>query len=113
MSCTTFAHFGPEIYLEHGSVAGYGNANTGLSPHCEIYDIQFFKGCLVEGKPIGTAFSEIYWRFERDFTTLDPTSVYGGFALSLDSDQVIYGDPMLIVYSPAHWTEPEPVDSPL
>ncbi|MCD6447938.1 MAG: hypothetical protein J7L58_02685, partial [Thermoplasmata archaeon] len=113
MSCTTFAHYGPEIYLEHGAVAAYGNANTGLSPHCEIYDIQFMKGCLYEGKPIGVAFSEIYWKFERDFTTMDPTSIYGGFALNLDSDQVIYGDPMLYVYSPAHWVEPTPVESPL
>ncbi|MCD6481333.1 MAG: hypothetical protein J7L31_03555, partial [Thermoplasmata archaeon] len=113
MSCTTFAHYGPEIYLEHGAVAAYGNANTGLSPHWEIHDMQFFKRCVYEGEPIGIAYSHIYWIFERDFTTMDPTSIYGSFALNIDSDEVIYGDPMLYLYSPMHWTMPEPVDSNL
>jgi len=26
---------------------------------------------------------------------------------------VIYGDPILYIYSPMHWTMPEPVDSTL
>ncbi|RLF39674.1 MAG: hypothetical protein DRN21_03280, partial [Thermoplasmata archaeon] len=113
MSCTTFAHYGPEIYLEHGAVAAYGNANTGRTPHNEFGDMQFFQRCLYEGKPIGVAWSEFYWILERDFTTMDPASVYGGCGLIMDSDAVIYGDPLLYIYSPAHWVEPEPVDSPL
>jgi len=32
MSCTTGQHFGPNIYLEHGSALWYGNAGTGLCP---------------------------------------------------------------------------------
>jgi hypothetical protein len=113
MSCTTFAHYGPEIYLEHGSVASIGNANTGSSPLWEIHDQTFFTEALWEGKSIGHALSENYWLFDRDVTTMDPTSIYGSFSMHIDSVQVIYGDPMLYIYSPRHWVEPEPVDSAL
>ncbi|RLF32218.1 MAG: hypothetical protein DRN07_05495 [Thermoplasmata archaeon] len=110
MSCTTFAHFGPEVYLEHGAVFGFGNANTGLSPHWEVHDLYFLEKVLYEGKSVGEAYSETLWRFERDFTTMDPTSIYGSFSLVIHSDQVLYGDPTIYIYSPLHWTEPEPVD---
>ena len=113
MSCTTFAHYGPEIYLEHGSVLAIGNANTGSSPLWEIHDQMFFTGALYEGKPVGVAYSENYWLFDRDVTTMDPTSIYGSFSMYIDSVQVIYGDPMLYVYSPRHWIEPEPAESNL
>jgi len=114
MSCTTFAHFGPEIYLEHGAVAAYGNANTGLSPTNEIMDLLFFKNSLYYGLPIGEALGKVIWRFDRDYTTRDPTSIYGRCSLNdMWGQMVIYGDPMLIVYSPAHWIEPTPVDSTL
>jgi len=111
MSCTTGAHFGPLIYLEHGAVAWYGNANTGLSPAVETLDTFVFEKALHEGKPIGEAMSEVYWLIERDFTTMDPTSVYGSSSLSLDGDEILYGDPGLIIYSPADWHEPAPIDA--
>lgn len=113
MSCTTFAHFGPEIYLEHGAVAAYGNANTGSSPPNEILDLMFFKNALYYGMPIGAALGKDLWRIDRDYTTRDPTSIYGRCSIHMDSQMVIYGDPTLIVYSPAHWTEPTPIDSTL
>ena len=68
---------------------------------------------MIEGYSIGDGVSMDLWKFDRDFTTLDPTSIYGTLSLTLLSLTVLYGDPALIVYSPEHWVEPEPVDSPL
>lgn len=112
-SCTTFAHFGPEIYLEHGAVAAYGNANTGSTPPHEILNTFFMENAFYEGKPIGVAYSEVCWIIERDFTAADSSSIYGPSGVEVDGDMVIYGDPMLVVYSPQHWIEPTPIDSKL
>ena len=49
MSCTTGQHFGPEIYLEHGSALWYGNAATGLCPQADLLDDQWMTDMFVNG----------------------------------------------------------------
>ena len=69
---------------------------------------------MVYGKPIGPAFADTIWLHYRDFTTKDPTSMYGVSSLYGDEGittiQCIFGDPNLIIYSP-EWTNPTPIDS--
>ena len=118
MSCTTGHNFGPEIYLEHGAVLWYGNSNTGRSPQTDMQDSIWFEKFLVEGQSIGEAQTSILWNFDRDYTTLDPTSIYGissinegdryGDGTGLVNTWVVFGDPTLQVYNPT-WTEPVPV----
>jgi hypothetical protein len=116
-SCTTGAHFGPMIYLEHGAVLWYGNANTGRSPQSDMFDYWWFEDFLVKGLPIGEAHSKYVWLHDRDYTTGDPTSIYGVSSMDLGdrygdgeglvNTWVIFGDPLLQIYSP-QWTEPVP-----
>lgn len=108
MSCTTAQHFGPEIYLEHGSAVYYGNAATGLCPQADLLDDQWMTDMFVNGLSIGEAFSKYVWLHERDYTTQDDTSLYGTSSMQVHNIQCIYGDPTLILYSP-EWTEPIPV----
>ena len=107
-SCTTGEHFGPIIYLEHGAALWYGNAGTGLSPQEELFDEWWFKDMMQNGLSIGEALSKYVWLHQRDYTTKDPTAMYGSSSLTVDNDQCLYGDPAMVCYSP-EWTEPEPV----
>ena len=112
-SCTTAWHFGPEIYLEHGAVAYHGNCGTGILGLNDLWD-QFVEEKIMKyGMSIGEGVSYDAWKFDRDFTTLDPTTIYGSLSMGMLSLTVLYGDPAIIIYSPAHWIEPTPVDSTL
>jgi hypothetical protein len=111
MSCTTAHNFGPEIYLEHGAVLYYGNSNTGRSPQTDMQDSIWFEDFFVKGIGIGEAQTSILWNFDRDYTTLDPTSIYGESTTTdggLVNTWVIFGDPTLQLYNPT-WTEPTPI----
>ena len=112
-SCTTAWHFGPDIYLQHGALAYYGNCGTGILGYNDLWDQFVERRVMDDGLPLGESISIDLWRFDRDFTTLDPTSIYGTLSLNMESLTVLYGDPLLVIYSPMHWTMPEPVDSSL
>jgi len=116
MSCTTGDGDGPMVYLDHGAVCWYGNAGTGLCPEADLQDDNFFNYALVQGQAIGPAYSTQVWLHYRDYTTMDPTALYGPSSLyggstagGVTTRQVIYGDPNLIIYSP-EWSAPVPVD---
>jgi len=118
-SCTTASHFGPMIYLEHGAALYYGNCNTGRSPQSDMFDYWMFQELLQYGENIGEAHSKYLWLHDRDFTTLDPTTLYGVSSMNLGdpygdghglaNEWVIFGDPTMICYSP-EWIEPTPVE---
>lgn len=114
MSCTTGQHFGPEIYLEHGSALWFGNAGTGLCPQEDLLDDWWMKDMMTTGSSIGQAFSKYVWYHQRDFTAkfVDDSkyqmSLYGTSTDDVTNVQVIFGDPTLTVYSP-EWIEPIPV----
>jgi hypothetical protein len=110
MSCTTGDGNGPLVYLDHGALCWYGNANTGLCPEADLGDDNFFQAALVNGVCIGKAFADQVWLHYRDFTTMDNASMYGTSSMQVESIQVIYGDPALIIYSP-EWTSPVPIDA--
>jgi len=110
MSCTTGDGDGILVYLDHGAVCWYGNANTGLCPEADLADDNFFIDTMINGVSIGVAFSHQVWLHYRDFTTGDPTSMYGPASMQVDSIQVIYGDPSLVIYSP-EWASPLPIDA--
>jgi hypothetical protein len=113
-SCTTSDGDGPMVYLDHGAVSSYGNAGSGLGYEADLQDDMFFRDCMIKGEPIGIAFSHQVWLHYRDFTTSDPTSMYGPSSLYSDEGittiQCIYGDPNLIIYSP-EWQSPVPIDA--
>jgi hypothetical protein len=114
MSCTTGQHFGPEIYLEHGSALWYGNAGTGLCPQEDLLDDQWIKDMMVNGTSVGQALSKYLWLHQRDMTAKNvdmakyDMSLYGSSTMQVTNVQVIFGDPTLTVFSP-EWTEPVPV----
>jgi hypothetical protein len=118
-SCTTASHFGPMIYLEHGAALYYGNANTGRSPQSDMFDYWMFRELLINGENIGEAHSKYLWLHDRDFTTCDPTTLYGPSSMDLGdsygdgeglaNEWVIFGDPTMICYSP-DWVEPVPIE---
>ena len=110
MSCTTGDGDAPMVYLDHGALCWYGNAGTGLCPEADLADDNFFNDTMISGVPIGPAFSHQVWLHYRDYTTGDPTSMYGSSSMQVTTIQVIYGDPNLIIYSP-EWTSPVPVDA--
>jgi hypothetical protein len=105
MSCTTADADGPLVYLDHGASIFYGNAGSGLCPEADLQDDEFFEDTFVYGEPIGPAYSKQVWLHFRDFTTKDPTSMYGSSSMQITTVQMIYGDPLFIVYSP-EWTAP-------
>lgn len=107
-SCTTGQHFGPHIYLEHGSAVWYGNAGTGSCPPADWLDDQMLHDLLVNGDSIGEAYSKYVWLIYRDFTTRDPATLYAWSSTYVTHVQVIYGDPTLVLYNP-HWIEPIPI----
>ena len=110
MSCTTGDGWGPLVFLDHGALCWYGNANTGLCPEADLADDNFFIDAMINGNSIGKAFSTQVWLHYRDFTTSENSSMYGPSSMQVDSIQVIYGDPALIIYSP-EWTSPVPIDA--
>jgi len=110
MSCTTWDGDGPMVYLDHGAVCAYGNAGTGLCPEADLQDDMFFRDVMISGQAIGPAYSKQVWLHFRDFTTSDPTSMYGSSSMQVTTIQAIYGDPNLIIYSP-EWHSPVPVDA--
>jgi hypothetical protein len=113
-SATTGQHFGPEIYLEHGSALWYGDAGTGGVPAEDLLDELWIKDMMVNGSSIGQALSKYIWTYDRDFTAKNVDmekyniALYGSSTMQISSLLVIYGDPTLTVYSP-EWTEPVPV----
>ena len=42
MSCTTAEADGPSVYMDHGAVLYYGNAESGLSPEADLQDDEFW-----------------------------------------------------------------------
>jgi hypothetical protein len=101
------------VYLDHGAVMWYGNAGSGLCPEADLQDDEFFKDALIHGESVGKAYSKQIWLHIRDFTTEDPTAMYGSSTMAyggITTVQVIYGDPELIIYSP-DWTRPVAVDA--
>jgi hypothetical protein len=110
MSCTTGDGYAPLVYFDHGAICWYGNANTGYGGEADKGDDDFFIEALVNGEPIGVAWSHQVWIHYRDFTTGDNTSMYGPASMQVSSIEVIYGDPALIIYSP-EWTSPIPIDA--
>jgi hypothetical protein len=110
MSCTTGSNFGPDVYLEHGAAIWYGNGNTGLSPQEEVLDQWIIEDMLNEGVSVGEATAKYIWLHQRDYTTMDPLTVYGTSSLLICSEQMIMGDPTMVVYSP-EWIEPVPIIS--
>jgi hypothetical protein len=108
MSCTTGSNFGPDIYLEHGCALWFGNGNTGRSPQEEVLDQWMIQDLLIQGKSVGESISAYIWLHQRDYTTMDPTTIYGSSSMQVSNEQMIFGDPTMTVYSP-EWTEPVPV----
>ncbi|MBU1940689.1 MAG: hypothetical protein KKC68_02840, partial [Candidatus Thermoplasmatota archaeon] len=56
-SCATGEHFGPMIYLEHGSALWYGNCGSGYGIQTTIHDNWMFYDVLVKGESFGEAHS--------------------------------------------------------
>ncbi len=108
MSCTTGSDDGPDIYLEHGAAVWFGNGNTGLCPQEDLLDDWWIHDMMVYGTCIGEAFSNYLWLHQRDYTTQDPTTIYGKSSLQVSNEQMIFGDPTIVPYSP-EWVEPVPI----
>jgi hypothetical protein len=108
MSCTTQAHLGPNVALSHGAALCFGNAGTGLCPQADLLDDSWMRDVCIYGDSIGVALSEYWWLHQRDYTTLDPTTIYGVSSMQVTNMQVIFGDPSMILYSP-DWIEPVPI----
>ena len=64
---------------------------------------------MINGKGIGEAFSKHVWIHQRDYTTGDPTSIYGTSSMQVSNEQMIFGDPTMTVYSP-EWINPVPIE---
>jgi hypothetical protein len=113
MSCSTAEQFGPMVSLDHGAVLWYGNSGTGVCPQADLQDDWFFEDTMLYGEGIGYAYSKTVWLHQRDYTTRDPTAMYGpssrgGYPNT--TVQCIYGDPNLVIFSP-EWTSPTPIDA--
>jgi hypothetical protein len=112
-SCTTAWHTSPDIYMNHGAVGYYGNCGTGIGGINDAWDQVILARAFLEGMNIGDSISRDMWKWDRDYTTLDPVSLYGSMSMRMLSLTVYFGDPGLYVYSPDHWAEPEPIESAL
>ena len=111
-SCTTGEHWGPMVYLGHGSALWYGNCGSAYGIQDDLHNMWIFHDMLVEGKGIGESKAKYQWIFDRDFTTCDPTTLYGRSSLFqgyLSNVHGLFGDPTMTCYSP-DWIEPVPVD---
>ncbi|MGC9554902.1 MAG: hypothetical protein ACP5EK_06285, partial [Thermoplasmatota archaeon] len=112
-SCTTGSHFGPIVYLSHGAAMWMGAAGSTYGIQDDLHNNWMFYDVLVKGESIGESHSRYLWMFNRDFTTKDPTTLYGPstlFQLSqggLTNVNVLFGDPTMTCYAP-DWTEPIP-----
>jgi hypothetical protein len=115
-SCTTGEHWGPMVYLAHGSAIWYGAAGSTYGVQDDLHNDWIFHDMLVEGKTLGESDSEYIWLFNRDFTTGDPTTLYGRSTHfqptsgGLTNVKVLYGDPLITIYNPK-WIEPVPIAS--
>jgi hypothetical protein len=112
-SCTTASHFGPMVYLTHGTVVYAGCLGSGYTLVDDLYKSWILRDLLIKGYTIGEAFSTSNWIINRDYTTLDPSSIYGGatfFADGISSNNCIFGDPTIQIYNP-NWIEPLPIES--
>ncbi|MGC9307706.1 MAG: hypothetical protein ACP5FL_02890, partial [Thermoplasmatota archaeon] len=113
-SCTTASHFGPMVYLAHGSALYQGCCGSSYGVQDDLHNNWIFHDVMVLGHGIGESQSRYTWIFNRDFTTMDPTTLYGRsthFQPSqggLTNINVLFGDPTMTCYNP-NWTEPEPV----
>lgn len=110
-SCTTTSHFGPIVYLSHGTTAYAGCLGSGYVLVDDLYKSWVLRDMLIKGYTIGEAFSLNHWIVNRDFTTNDPSSVYGAasfFADGISSNNAILGVPTLQLYNPT-WEEPVPI----
>ena len=94
--------------LSHGGTICYGNIESGLCPMSDLLDDYWTHDVFVNGDSVGEAWSRYLWLFERDYTTKDPTAMYGPSSLQGDGFQVFFGDPTMTCYSP-EWVEPTPV----
>ncbi|MCD6171052.1 MAG: hypothetical protein J7J36_01340, partial [Thermoplasmata archaeon] len=112
-SCTTAWHFAPDVYLSHGAIAYYGNCGTGILGYNDLWDQIEEQDIMKYGYSIGDTAAKEKWKFERDFTTMDPTSIYGSCSMTMESLLTLYGDPSLTIYSPAHWSMPIAINSQL
>ncbi len=115
-SCTTGEHWGPFVYLSHGSVLWYGCAGSAYGVQDDLHNSWIFHDMLVEGKGIGESEAQYQWMFNSDYTTCDPTTLYGRSTLfqfssggGLTNCKVIFGDPEFQIYNPT-WVEPEPIN---
>jgi hypothetical protein len=108
-SCSTGDAYGPMVYLDHGAVLWYGNAGSGLRPEADLLDDIVFERTMVHGENIGQAYSKDVWLHYRDFTTLDPVSMYGPSTKQITTVHCIYGDPTLVIFSP-EWDSPVPIE---
>jgi len=113
-SCTTGSHFGPMVYLAHGSALWQGCCGSSYGVQDDLHNSWMFHDVLVLGHGVGEAHSRYLWLFNRDFTTMDPTTLYGRSSHfqpsmgGLTNVNVLFGDPAMTCYNPG-WTEPEPV----
>ena len=99
------------IYLEHGSALWFGDCGSTYGIQSILHDNWMFYDVLVLGKNFGESYSKYQWIFDRDFTTGDPTTMYGSssfFQGGLSNVNAIYGDPTMTCYSP-DWIEPIPI----
>jgi hypothetical protein len=112
-SCTTAEHFGPIVYLSHGTVLYAGCTGSGYVLVDDLFKSWINRDFLIKGMKLGEAFSENTWKVNRDYTTMDPTTIYGEgtfFADGIHSVNVIFGDPNLQIVNP-YWIEPVPISS--
>jgi hypothetical protein len=110
-SCTTGEHWGPIVYLSHGSALWYGAAGSTYGVQDDLHNEWIFHDVLVNGDSFGESESRYQWIFNSDYTTLDPTTLYGRSTLfqgGLTNVKVLYGDPTMTVYAP-DWVEPIPI----
>ena len=110
-SCTTASHFGPIVYLSHGSTIYAGCLGSGYTLVDDLYKSWILRDVLIKGFTIGEAFSKNNWLVNRDYTTGDPTTMYGigtFFADGIHSVNTIFGDPTIQCYNPT-WIEPVPI----
>ena len=110
-SCSTGNQFGPTIYLAHGSTIWYGAAGSVYGIQDDLHNEWVFHDMILEGKSVGSSMAKYQWLFDRDYTTNDPTTLYGRstwFQGGLTNEKVIYGDPAIQIYTP-EWIEPTPI----
>ena len=110
-SCSTGDGYGPNVYLAHGSTLWSGASGSVYGVQDDLHNSWLFHDMLVEGKPIGPSIAQYQWLFDRDYTTNDPTTLYGTstwYQGGLTGEKITYGDPLMQIYSP-EWIEPTPI----